>query len=91
MPYVPVQVTDGALVAHRNSVYFILRLLSAVPRRTAGLLFSSHVSLRNDLADPVFDSVGLAGLRAGPMLFYWHKLLAPFSPSTVFHFSSFFL
>ena len=31
---------------------------------TAGLLFPSQVSLWNDLVDPVFDGVGLAGFKS---------------------------
>ena len=47
------------------------------------------VSLWNDLADNVFDGVGLARvLSAGPILIYWPKLFAPFLSSTVFSFSS---
>ena len=36
------------------------------------------MSLWNELADPLFDGVGLAVSRAEPMIFYWPKLLAPF-------------
>ena len=60
VPYVPVQVTCGALIAHwytfalphcRNSQY----------RRTFTPL---SVSFWNDLVDPVFDGVGLAGFKS---------------------------
>ena len=61
----------------RNSLY----------RRT--FIVALSVSLRNDLADPVFNGVGLA-VWAEPMLYCWPKLLAPFL-SSVFHFCSFFL
>ena len=33
------------------------------------------LSLWNDLSDPVFDGMGLAGFRAEPMLSCWHDLL----------------
>ena len=59
-PYMPVRVMRGALVAHRFSC--------APPRcgtsryRRTFVLFS--VSLWNDLGDPVFDGVGLAGFKS---------------------------
>ena len=57
LPYVPARVTRGALVAHRHSF--------APPRcRTSQYhrsFVSLSVSLWNDLSDPVFDGVGLAG------------------------------
>ena len=59
-PYVPVRVTRGAMVAHRYT--------NAPPRcRTLQcsktfIIFS--VSLWNDLADQVFDGVGLAGFKS---------------------------
>ena len=50
VPYVPVRVTRGALAAHRcqYSRTFILH----------------SVSLWNDLANPVFDGVGLSGFKS---------------------------
>ena len=53
VPYVPVRVTRGALIAHR----YTYEAPAAVPRSTAGLLFPLSVSLWNDLVDPVFDGV----------------------------------
>ena len=57
LPYVP---TRGALVAHRHSF--------APPRcRTAQYRKSFvplSVSLWNDISDPVFDGVGLAGFKS---------------------------
>ena len=52
-PYAPVRVTRGDLVAHRcrTSQY----------RKTFVPL---SLSLWNDLADPVFDGVGLAGFKS---------------------------
>ena len=41
----------------------LMRRLAAESRSTAGLLFPS-VSLWNDLADPVFDGVGLVGFKS---------------------------
>ena len=59
-PYVPVQVTHSALVAHRYMY---------APPRGRTLQYSITfipltVSLWNDLADPVFDGVGLAGFKS---------------------------
>ena len=60
LPYVPARVTRGALVAHKHSF--------APPRcRTSQYCRSFvplSVSLRNDPSDPVFDGVGLAGLKS---------------------------
>ena len=58
-PYVPVWVTRGALVAHRYT-YVPPRSRTSQYRRT----FVLSVSLWNDLADPVFDGVGLAGFKS---------------------------
>ena len=49
-PYVPVQVTRGALVAHRFTY--------------APPFIPFLVSLWNDLANPVFDGVGLSGFKS---------------------------
>ena len=59
-PYVPVRVTRGALVAH---------LYTYAPPRCGTLPYSRtfislSVSLWNDLANPVFDGVGLAGFKS---------------------------
>ena len=60
VPYLPVRVTRGALIAHRYTY--------APPRcRTLqyGMTFIPlSVSLWNDLVDPVFDGVGLAGFKS---------------------------
>ena len=59
-PYVPVRVTSGALVAHRYT--------SAPPScrtsRYSRTFIPLSVSLWNDLPDPVFDGVGLAGFKS---------------------------
>ena len=58
-PYVPAWVTRGALVAHRYT---------CAPPRCRTLQYSRtfipFVSLWNDLANPVFDGVGLAGFKS---------------------------
>ena len=59
-PYVPVRVTRGALVAHRYSY---------APPCCRTLLYSRtfipfSVSFWNDLANPVFEGVGLAGFKS---------------------------
>ena len=59
-PYVPVRVTRGALVAHRYT-YAPPRCITSQYHRTFGPL---SVSLWNDLANPVFDGVGLAGFKS---------------------------
>ena len=60
LSYVPASVTRDALVAHRQSL--------APPRcRTSQYRRSFvplSVSLWNDLSDPVFDGVGLAGFKS---------------------------
>ena len=71
LPYVPARVTRGALVAHRHS-FAPPRCMISQYRRTFVPL---SVSLWNDLSDPVFDGVGLAGTTAEPMLSCWHNLL----------------
>ena len=65
--YVPVRVTRGALVALRYT-YAAPRCRTTQYSRT---FIPLSVSLWDDLANDVFDGVGLAGSRAGPMLFYW--------------------
>ena len=59
-PYVPVRVTRGALVAHQYT-YAPPRCRTSQYRRTFVPL---SVSLWNDLADPVFDGVGLASFKS---------------------------
>ena len=59
-PYVPVRGTRGALVTHRCT-YAPPRCRTSQYRR-AFVPFS--VSLCNDLTDPVFESVGLAGFKS---------------------------
>ena len=47
------------------------------------------VSFWNDLADPVFDGVGLAGFKSRANAFYWPSCSPGFLSSTVFPSSSF--
>ena len=59
-PYVPMWVARGALVTHRYAY---------APPRCRTLEYSRtfipfSVSLSNDLANPVFDGVGLAGFKS---------------------------
>ena len=59
VPYMPVQVTLGAVIAHRYT-YAPPRCRTSQYRR---IFFPWSVSLWNDLSDPVFDVVGLAGFQ----------------------------
>ena len=60
VPYVPVRVTRGAVIAHRYT--------DAPPRcRTSQYcqtFVPFSVSLWNDLSDPMFDGVGLVGFKS---------------------------
>ena len=60
LPYVPAHVTHGALVAHRHS-FAPPHCRTSQYSRSFMLL---SVSLWNDLSDPVFDGVGLAGFKS---------------------------
>ena len=59
-PYVSLRVTRGALVAHLY-IYAPPRCRTSQYRMTFILL---SVSLWNDLANPVFDGVGLASFKS---------------------------
>ena len=61
-PHVPARVTRGALVAHRY-IYASPRYRTLQYSRT---FIPFSVSLWNDLANPVFDGVGLAGVKSRP-------------------------
>ena len=82
LPYVPARVTRGALIAHRHSF--------APPRcRTSqyGRSFVPlSVSLFNDLSDPVFDGVGLAGFKSRPNAFLLALYALSFLSPTVLSF-----
>ena len=60
VPYLPVWVTRGALIAHRYT-FVPPRCRKLQYRRT---FIPLSVSLWNDLVDPVFDGVGLAGFKS---------------------------
>ena len=60
LPYVPVRITSGALVAHRHSFAPPCCRISQYRRTFVPL----SVSLWNDLSDPVFDGVGLVGFKS---------------------------
>ena len=60
VPLVPVRVTRGALIAHRYT-YVPTRCRTSQYPMTFILL---SASLWNDLVDPVFDAVGLAGFKS---------------------------
>ena len=60
LPYVPVRVTRGALLAHRYT-FVPPRCRTSQYRRT---FIPLSVSLWNDLVDPVFDSVWLVGFKS---------------------------
>ena len=60
VPYVPVLLTRGAVISHRYT-YAPARCRTSQYSRTFILLL---VSLWNDLSDPVFDGVGLAGFKS---------------------------
>ena len=90
VPYVPVRVTRGALVAHRYT-YAPPRCGTSQYCRT---FIPLSVSLWNDLAGPVFDDVGLMGFKSSPMAFYWpsyslHFLSSLLSLSSLFIWAGF--
>ena len=60
VPYVPARVTRGTLIAHRYA-YAPPRCRTSQYRKSFVPL---SISLWNDLADPVFDGVGLAGFKS---------------------------
>ena len=60
VPYVPVRVTSGALIAHRYT-FAPPRCRTSQYRMT---FIPLSVSLWNDLVDSVFDDVGLAGFKS---------------------------
>ena len=73
-PYVRIRVSRGALVAQRYT-YAPIRCRTSQYRRT---FIPLSVSLWNDLADSVFDGVGLAGFKSRANAFYCPKLLYPY-------------
>ena len=59
-PYVPVRVTRGSVISHRYT-YAPPRSRTSQYCRT---FFPLSVSLWNNLGDPVFDGVRLAGFKS---------------------------
>ena len=84
---VPVRVTRGAVIAHRFT-YVPPRCRTSQYRLT---FIHLSVSLWNDLSDPLFDSVGLAGFKSRADAFLLAYLLAHFLAPAIFPFSSFIL
>ena len=87
VPYVPVLVTRGAVIEHRYT-YAHPRCRTLQYRRT---FIPLSVSLWNDLSDPVFYGVGLAGFKSRANAFLLAQLLARFLSPAVFPFSFFIL
>ena len=83
----PVRVTLGALVAHRYT-YAPPRCRTSQFRRT---FVSLSLSLRNDLADPIFDGVVLAGFKTRANAFLLNLFYPYYSLLLFFRFSSFCL
>ena len=84
VPDVPVRVSRGALVAHRDTY--------APPRcRTCRTMtfIPLSVSLWNDLADPVFDGVGLAGIKSRTDAYLLAKAALYLLSSAIFPFLCF--
>ena len=67
VPYVPVRVTRGALIAHR----YTYRLPAAEPRSAAGLLFSSQYLSGTIWLTPFSMVWDWRVSRAGPTPFCW--------------------
>ena len=74
LPYVPARVTRRALVAHRHS-FASPRCRTSQYRRSFVPL---SVSLWNDLSNPVFDGVGLAGFRSRANAFQLAGIICSF-------------
>ena len=88
-PYVPVRVTRGALAAHR---YTYAPPRCRTLRYYTGLLFPSLFPSGTILLTPSSMVLDWRVSRAGPIFFYWHKLLYPFYSLLIFFpFSSFCL
>ena len=87
VPYVPVWVTRDAVIAHR----YIYAPPSCRTSQYSRTFVPFSVSLWNDLSDPVFDGVGLAGFKSKANAFLLALLLTTFLSPPVFHFSSFLL
>ena len=82
LPYVPVQVTRGAVIAHRYT-YAPPRCRTTQYRWT---FIPLPVSLWDDLSDRVFDGVGLVGFKSRANAFLLAYLFAHFFVSCCFPF-----
>ena len=73
VPYVPVWVTRGALIAHRCAIprYIGMRLPAAEPHSTTGLLFSSQYLSGTIWLTPYWMVWDWRVSRAGPIPFCW--------------------
>ena len=83
VPYVPVRVTRGAVIAHR---FTYMRLVAAEPRSIAGLLFRCQYLCGTILVTPCSMVRDRRVSREWPMPFYWPSCsrtfcLLLFSPS----------
>ena len=87
VPYVPVRVTRGAVIAHRFTYAPPCCRTSQYRWTFIPLL----VSLWNDLSDLMFDGVGLAGFKSSANAFLLVLLLTHLLSPAVFPFSSFIL
>ena len=65
----------------------LMHRLAAEPRSTAGLLFPSRCPSGTILLTPYSMVCDLRVSRAGPMLFYWPKLLNPYYSLLLFSLS----
>ena len=72
-----------------SHIGILMRHLAAEPRSTAGHLFPTHCPSGTNLLTPYSMVWDWRVSRAGPMLFYWPKLLYPYYRLLLFfHFSS---
>ena len=71
--YVPVRVTCCALVAH----WYMYALPHCRTSQYCRTFIPLSVSLWNDLSDPIFDGVGLAGFKNRAIAFLLAYLLTP--------------
>ena len=87
VPYVPVLVTLGAVIA--RSIHLCSSLLQNLAEPPD---FYSLISISvNDLCDPVLDGVGSGGFKTTTNASLFTYLVAPFLSPNLFLFSSFFL
>ena len=87
MPYVPVRVTRGTLIAHR----YTYAPPCCTTSQNCRTFIPLSVSLWNDLVDPIFDGVGFASFKSRSNAFLLAWLLSAFFVFNYFPFSSFLL